>query len=110
MTTRFHRTFLIAVVLMAALAGCGDGADDSDSPKAAASAGSTETSAKASTAIPEIELPEGASEHAKRLVEINQIIAEVTQEAINRPKDQRMSSEEISQLIRTRIEEISVRP
>ena len=109
MKTRFHRTLLIAVVLMAALAACGDAGDDSASPKAAAST-SSETSAKASGAIPEIELPEGASKDAQKLVEINQIIAEVTQEAINRPKDQRMSSEEISQLIRTRIEEISVRP
>lgn len=110
MNTRFHRTLLIAVVLVAALGACGDSGDDSASPKPVASSGSSETSASASAAIPEIQLPEGASEDAKRLVEINQVIAEVTGEAIKRPKDQRMSSEEISQLIQTRIEEISVRP
>lgn len=102
--------FVVAVVLVAALAACGNSGDDSAAPKAAASTAPAESSAKASAAIPEIELPEEASEDAKRIVELNKIIAEVTQEAINRPKDQRMSTEEVSQLIRTRIEEIGVRP
>lgn len=48
---------------------------------------------------------EGGDE-AELLMEINQVIFEVTQEAIARPSDQRMTSEEIAALIRSRIEEL----
>ncbi|MDQ4148518.1 MAG: hypothetical protein M3164_00755 [Actinomycetota bacterium] len=46
-------------------------------------------------------------EQVKRLKEVNQVIFEVTQEALKRPKDQRMTPEEISALVRARIQELS---
>lgn len=43
------------------------------------------------------------------MMAINQIIFEITQDAINRPKDQRMTSEEINALIQSRIKELRER-
>lgn len=51
----------------------------------------------------------GGSDDAETVMAINQIIFEVTQEAINRPKEDRMTSEEISALIETRIKELRER-
>lgn len=50
------------------------------------------------------------SEDAERLMEINRIVFEVTQEAIARPKEDRMTREEIDALIRSRIEELDASP
>lgn len=49
------------------------------------------------------------SDDAETVMAINQIVFEVTQEAINRPKDDRMTSEEISALIESRIKELRER-
>jgi predicted dinucleotide-binding enzyme len=43
---------------------------------------------------------------AQQISDINKIISEVTQLAVQRPKDQRMSAEEIDALITSRIEEL----
>ncbi len=59
-------------------------------------------------AFPTPSLPAG-SEDAETVMAINQIIFEVTQDAINRPKDQRMTSEEINALIQSRIKELRER-
>lgn len=58
--------------------------------------------------LPTASLPAGADD-ARLLMEINQVIFQVTQEAAQRPSDQRMTAEEINQLIRSRIEEIRAR-
>jgi hypothetical protein len=59
--------------------------------------------------FPTPSLPAG-SEDAETVMAINQIIFEITQDAINRPKDQRMTSEEINALIQSRIKELRKSP
>ena len=74
---------------------------------AAASRGRSASSGNESPAIvPSSPNPED-SERVKRLKEVNQAIFEVTQEAARRPKDQRMTPEEISALVRARIQELA---
>jgi hypothetical protein len=55
--------------------------------------------------LPTVSVPADAKE-AKLLMEINQVIFQVTQEALQRPKDQRMTAEEISALVRSRVKEL----
>lgn len=54
-------------------------------------------------------MPEGV-EGAELVFDINKIIAEVTQEAAERPKDHRMKAEEVTDLLREQIDELVVRP
>ena len=78
-------------------------------PAPSASPGASGISpAAGAVAFPTPSLPAG-SQDAETVMAINQIIFEVTQEAINRPKDDRMTSEEISALIQSRIEELRKR-
>lgn len=57
--------------------------------------------------IPTISIPPGLSaEKAEKVIALNQVILEVTQEAVKRPPGERMTTEEINELIRTRIKEI----
>lgn len=50
--------------------------------------------------------PPVSAEDAELLAEINQVITEVTKEALERPEDQKMTAEEIQQRITSRIEEL----
>jgi hypothetical protein len=57
--------------------------------------------------IPTISIPPGLSaEKAEKVIALNQAIIEVTQEATRRPPGDRMTAEEINELIRTRIKGI----
>lgn len=57
--------------------------------------------------IPTISIPPGLSaEKAEKVIALNQAILEVTQEAVKRPPGDRMTAEEINELIRTRIKGI----
>lgn len=80
-------------------------------PQRSASPGAAEAAGADATlpALPTPSLPANA-EDAKVLMEINQIIFEVTQQAMQRPKTDRMTAEEIDALIRSRIEELKARP
>jgi hypothetical protein len=107
---------LVGGVLALTLSGDDPAGGDREAPSASetGSAASPSTGASGSptapgaVAFPTPSLPAG-SEDAETVMAINQIIFEVTQEAINRPKDQRMTSEEISALIQSRIEELRER-
>ena len=86
-----------------------DSEDESASPAPSPSEEGPEATATPSPLVlPTASLPAGADD-ARLLMEINQAIFQVTQEAAQRPSDQRMTSEEINELIRSRIEEIRAR-
>ncbi len=87
------------------------GTTSTTSPSAATSpspGASGSPTAPGAVAFPTPSLPAG-SEDAETVMAINQIIFEITQDAINRPKDQRMTSEEINALIQSRIKELRER-
>ena len=110
---------LVAVLLIGGIVAFAIGNNDSgkaDEQSAASSPTGSATSPSAGAAgtaggsaavpvFPTPSLPAG-SEDAKTALAINQIIFEVTQEALDRPKDQRMTAEEINARIQTRIEEL----
>jgi hypothetical protein len=75
----------------------------------ATDASSSTEAAEDQKAAPEPAPSPATAEEARLLLEINQVIAEVTKEAIERPKDQRMTKEEINALITSRIEELKAR-
>lgn len=76
-----------------------------------ASTDSAETAAQQEgPVVPVPSMPAELQEDAQRLIEVNQIISEVTQEALDRPKDDRMTPEEVGALVRERIAELEVRP
>jgi hypothetical protein len=80
-------------------------------PSTSASAAAHETKVSGGNSeavVPSVAVPADAEE-AKLLMEINQMILQVTQEALERPKDQRMSAEEISAMVRSRVEELESR-
>ncbi|HEX2149798.1 MAG TPA: hypothetical protein VHI31_06475 [Actinomycetota bacterium] len=76
-----------------------------EGPAATASA---DASKSAAPVVPNLDLPAGGND-AQLLTEINQIILDVTQQAVNEPKEERMSSEEVAALIRSRIDDLKQR-
>lgn len=76
----------------------------SDTPKevlpATATAGTDSGSPEVSAALAANSTP------AEKAIAVNKIIVEVTQEAVSRPSDQRMSAAEVEGLIRSRIKQI----
>lgn len=98
----------LVAVLLAGVAAFAVGADGASEP---ASKESTETvEIPASPAVPLPSMPAEIQQEAQLLVGVNQVIAEVTKEAMERPKDERMTPEEIRALIRERIAQLGVRP
>ena len=111
---------LVAVLLIGGIVAFALGNNDSGSAgeqssatsptgsAASPSAGAAENAEAPATGVPVFPTPSlpAGSEDAKTALAINQIIFEVTQEALNRPKDQRMTAEEINARIQTRIEEL----
>lgn len=111
---------LVAVLLIGGIVAFALGNNDSGSAgeqssatsptgsAASPSAGATQNAEAPTTGVPVFPTPSlpAGSEDAKTALAINQIIFEVTQEALNRPKDQRMTAEEINARIQSRIEEL----
>jgi hypothetical protein len=85
-----------------------DSDDESASPEPSVSESPEASATPTPLVLPTASLPPGADD-ARLLMEINQVIFQVTQEAAQRPSDQRMTAEEINELIRSRIEEIRAR-
>ena len=88
---------LLMAACMVVLAGC----NNRNSPEAtpATAAGEPSSTVSSPTSV----------EDAQLLMEINKAIAEVTQEAMQRPKEDRMTAEEINARIRQKIDEIKAR-
>ena len=108
-----NKTVVISVVALAVLAVGAFSAffvtkGDAAVPESAAAPASADSSKSEAPVVPNLELPAGG-EDAQLLTEINQIILDVTQQAVNRPKEERMSSEEVAALIRSRIDDLKQR-
>ncbi|MEX2586604.1 MAG: hypothetical protein WD602_01235 [Actinomycetota bacterium] len=100
-------TGLIAL-LSAGAAAFGVGAIGTSEPAPA-----EETEAAEAPADPAVTLPSVSPEaqvEAERLVDISQVISEITQEALERPREERMTPEEARELILGRMGELEVRP
>lgn len=98
----------ICLASLLVVAGITAFAANRDVPKSAASTDSKTSENDSQAAVPANSVP-ADEEDAKLLLEINEVIFQVTQEAIQRPNDQRMTPDEISALIRSRIEELEAR-
>lgn len=103
---------LAAVAVAAAVAFFALNGDEGRSAVAEPPARTPVTTSSGEPGLPAIPTPSlsPGSEEAARALEIQRIIFEVTQEAIKRPKDDRMSAEEIEAAINTRITELKARP
>lgn len=77
-------------------------------PKAPAQAGSGSPAKVVQPVVPTISVPADAKD-AQALVEINQMIAKVMQEAAQRPPDQQMTQEQIKQMVISKVEDIGAR-
>lgn len=98
----------LVAVLLAGVAVLAIGADGTSEP---ASKEATEAAEMpASPTVPLPSMPAEIQQEAQLLVGVNQVIAEVTKEAMERPKDERMTPEEVRALIRERIAELGVSP
>lgn len=100
---------LAALLVTAGVVGAllaGNRADSN--PPAAAPSPSPAAATPALPALPAFPTPSTAGDRpeARRLAEVNRIIAEVTEEAMQRPKDQRMTADQINELINSRIEQL----
>lgn len=116
------KKIITGICLIALLAGVGAAvfAANKDTPAAKESSASAAEDSSASTddskvsesssqpAVPAISVPADAEE-AKLLMEVNQVILQVQKEAQARRGDQRMTAEEISALVRSRVEEVASR-
>lgn len=113
MKSRVLNGCLIATLMISGLAGCGSGEGAEATGKVAATPASTNEGVPSAgqagkPVIPSIEVS-GDANQARMLTEINQAMADVTKEALSRPKDDRMTAEEIDLLIRSRIEQIKAK-
>lgn len=98
----------LVAVLLAGVAVMAVGADGKSEPTSKESTEAAET--PASPVVPMPSMPAEIQQEAQLLVGVNQVIAEVTKEAMERPRDDRMTPEEVRALIRQRIAELGVRP
>lgn len=83
-------------------AGQSAGSATGASQEPAATLGAATAGGAPAVAVPSIPLPADA-EQAKKVAALNEVIVAVTQEAMKRPAGERMTQEQISELIRTRI-------
>lgn len=98
----------LVAVLLAGVAAFAFGADGASEPAPEESTEAAEMPASPAVTLPS--MPAEIQQEAQLLVGVNQVIAEVTKEAMERPKDERMTPEEIRALIRERIAQLGVRP
>ena len=108
-----NKTVVISVVAIAVLAVGAFSAffmtrGDAAAPESAAAPASADSSKPDAPVVPNLDLRAGGND-AQLLTEINQIILDVTQQAVSRPKEERMSSEQVAALIRSRIDELKQR-
>lgn len=103
---------VLIAVLVAGVGVLAVGADGASKPESKESAEAPTEAAETpdSPLVPLPSMPAELQQEAQLLVGVNQVIAEVTKEAMERPKDDRMTPEEVRALIRERIAELGVRP
>lgn len=88
-----------------AFAASNRGPEAKQTPPAEQASADTEKSDQTLPGVPTISLPADTDE-AKALLQVQQMIAEVTREAMERPRADRMSAEEVKEMVLSRIEEL----